>query len=153
MGGSAIKTMRKLEEAQGGILFLDEAYSLIQGPHDSFGQEALDSLLKAMEDQRASCALICAGYPAKMREFLDSNPGLQSCFNRFVYFDDYKSEELGEVFLQFCQQSSYRLDDSAFESLIAAFDRIKNAAGASFGNAREARTLLKNLLMRMPCVC
>ena len=146
MGGSAIKTLRKLDEAQGGILFLDEAYSLIQGPQDSFGQEALDALLKGMEDKRGSFALICAGYQGRMRDFLDSNPGLQSRFNRFVQFDDYAADQLAEVFLHFCAEGGYRLNDMAFESLVDLFQKLRDCSDESFGNAREARSVFEKAL-------
>ena len=146
MGGSAIKTQKKIEEAQGGILFLDEAYALIQGPSDQFGQESLDTLLKAMEDKRGSFALICAGYQGKMREFLEANPGLQSRFNRFVLFEDYTCEDLGEVFLRFCAEGGYRLDDAAFGSLEPGFAALKDAAAERFGNARDARSVFEKAL-------
>ena len=93
VGQTALKTKEKIDEAMGGILFIDEAYTLAKGEND-FGQEAIDTLLKAMEDHRDEFIVIVAGYDGPMESFLQSNPGLKSRFNEYIHFDDYSEEEL-----------------------------------------------------------
>ena len=110
IGQTAAKTAEVVDEAIGGILFIDEAYALTVGKGDGdFGQEAVDTLLKAMEDNRDSLIVIVAGYPDLMEEFLSSNPGLRSRFSRFILFEDYTPEELFEILLSMCKKQEYIL--------------------------------------------
>lgn len=108
IGQTAIKTQEKVREALGGILFIDEAYTLVKEGND-FGQEAIDTILKAMEDNREDFLIIVAGYPEQMNQFLDSNPGLRSRFNKIIEFEDYDGEELTGIFRLLCKNSGYTL--------------------------------------------
>ena len=108
IGQTAIKTQEKVREALGGILFIDEAYTLVKEGND-FGQEAIDTILKAMEDNREDFLIIVAGYPEQMDQFLDSNPGLRSRFNKIIEFEDYDGEELTDIFRLLCKNSGYTL--------------------------------------------
>jgi SpoVK/Ycf46/Vps4 family AAA+-type ATPase len=156
LGQTAIKTTEKVEEALGGILFIDEAYSLVplRDGFDSFGREALDTLVKLMEDNRDDLAVIVAGYPEDMRRFLAANPGLQSRFNKFLSFDDYEPPQLLEIFEYFCVEADYRLDRSVRKKLMKLFElAYMNRDTKRFGNAREARNVfdqtIKNLANRV----
>jgi SpoVK/Ycf46/Vps4 family AAA+-type ATPase len=156
LGQTALKTKGKVEEALGGTLFIDEAYSLApeSSGSDSFGQEALDTLVKLMEDNRSDLVVIVAGYPAEMQRFLAANSGLQSRFNKFLSFDDYNSSELVRIFEHFCSQADYRLAANARGKLSKLFDTAcLNRDISRFGNAREARNVfdqtIKNLASRV----
>lgn len=115
VGQTAIKTGEVIEKALGGVLFIDEAYTLLDRTGQGFGQEAIDTLLKEMEDKRRDFAVIVAGYDDLMHDFIDSNPGLKSRFNRYVHFDDYTDEEMYEIFCMLCSKKAYELDDDAKE--------------------------------------
>lgn len=146
VGQTALKTRAKVEEALGGVLFIDEAYSLVplKAEFDSFGQEALDTLVKLMEDNRNDLAVIAAGYPEDMRRFLAANPGLQSRFNKFLSFDDYGPQQLLEIFERFCVEADYRLAGGARKKLANLFGLIcMNRDRKRFGNAREARNVFE----------
>ncbi len=107
VGQTALKTKEKIDEAMGGILFIDEAYTLVKGGSD-FGQEAIDTILKAMEDNRENFVVIVAGYPDPMEQFLGSNPGLKSRFNKSIMFEDYTEEELLSILNAFCKPFSMK---------------------------------------------
>ncbi len=145
VGQTAIKTSEVIQKALGGVLFVDEAYALTaSGGHGSndFGQEAVDTLLKAMEDQRDDLVVIVAGYTELMETFVHSNPGLESRFNRFMHFPDYTVEEMLAIFDMRCQKSGYALAEDArdlLKGLLALFSL--NAKG--FGNARGVRNLFE----------
>jgi stage V sporulation protein K len=145
VGLTAIKTERVIRRAIDGVLFVDEAYSLARETERlDFGDEAIETLLKRMEDNRHRLVVIVAGYPALMRRFLDSNPGLRSRFSREIDFPDYSTDELVEIFRRFAAESEYTLGEGADDALRSVF------AGAerdySFGNARFARTLFEQSL-------
>jgi stage V sporulation protein K len=145
VGLTAIKTERVVRKALDGVLFVDEAYALArEGERLDFGDEAIETLLKRMEDNRHRLVVIVAGYPRLMRRFLESNPGLRSRFSREISFPDYSTEELIAIFGRFASESEYALGDGAEESLRTIF------AGAErderFGNARFARTLFEQAL-------
>lgn len=107
VGHTALKVNDAIERAKGGVLFIDEAYSLTRSTaQNDYGAEAVDTLLKAMEDCREDLIVIVAGYPELMEGFLESNPGLKSRFNKFIYFRDYTPEELTEIFRLFCRKNS-----------------------------------------------
>lgn len=147
IGQTAAKTAEVVEEAIGGILFIDEAYALTVGKGDGdFGQEAVDTLLKAMEDNRDSLIVIVAGYPDLMEEFLSSNPGLRSRFSRFILFEDYTPEELFEILLSMCKKQEYILSDEAGEA-VKEFLRQRCANKPdNFANARDVRNLLERAI-------
>jgi stage V sporulation protein K len=145
VGLTAIKTERVVRKALDGVLFVDEAYALArEGERLDFGDEAIETLLKRMEDNRHRLVVIVAGYPRLMRRFLESNPGLRSRFSREISFPDYATDELVAIFGRFAAESEYALGEGAEETLRTIF------AGAErderFGNARFARTLFEQAL-------
>ena len=147
VGQTAIKTQQVVEKAKGGVLFIDEAYALTQnrGEND-FGQEAVDTLLKAMEDNREDLVVIVAGYDGLMDDFIHSNPGLESRFNRFLHFDDYSLDEMLAIFEMRCKQGQYTLDEDAKASARAYIEE-QNTNSISFGNARGVRNLFERVLV------
>jgi AAA+ superfamily predicted ATPase len=148
LGQTAIKTKRVLENALGGILFIDEAYSLSpEGGNDPFGGEAIETIIKYMEDNRDDLIIIVAGYPDEMRQFLDSNPGMKSRFSRQLSFPDYSTDELSSIFLKFMQDSEYKPVDDLVDHLRAVFSEMIYRKDKRFGNARSARTLFENSII------
>lgn len=149
IGQTAIKTQEVIESALGGILFIDEAYTLTAGKGDNdFGQEAVDTLLKAMEDHRDDLIVIVAGYPDLMEEFLSSNPGLRSRFNKFINFEDYNGEELMAIFESMCSKQDYKLDKEAAAYAANYWkDRAENH-DKDFANAREVRNFMEKAISR-----
>jgi SpoVK/Ycf46/Vps4 family AAA+-type ATPase len=145
VGLTAVKTERVVRKALDGVLFVDEAYALARdGERLDFGDEAIEALLKRMEDHRHRLVVIVAGYPRLMRRFLESNPGLRSRFSREIDFPDYSTDELAEIFGRFAAEHAYTLGDGADETLRAIFANAER--GESFGNARFARTLFEQSL-------
>jgi len=148
MGQTAIKTTEVVEKALGGILFIDEAYSL--APRDpsgsDYGHEAIDTLLRLMEDHRDNFVVIVAGYPAEMDGFIESNPGLQSRFNKYLFFEDYTPAELVEIVNLFCKEGDYRLTEPATEKIKSLFGTAYAARDARFGNARLARNIFEKAI-------
>lgn len=144
VGQTAIKTGEVIKNAIGGILFIDEAYSLSEGKGEGdFGQEAIDTLLKAMEDNRDDFVVIVAGYPDLMDGFLMSNPGLKSRFNKFINFEDYSAEELLSIMEGMCKKQEYKLSENAKEFLIQKFKTIMDDVPTGFANARTVRNILE----------
>ena len=145
VGQTAQKTAKVIESAMGGVLFIDEAYTLSSGKGENdFGQEAIDTLLKAMEDHRDDLIVIVAGYDGLMQQFIHSNPGLESRFNRFLHFEDYTPEEMLEILLMRAEKSMYTLDDDA---RAAAKDWIAEAStDSTFGIGRGVRNLFERML-------
>ena len=146
VGTTAIKTDRAVKRALDGVLFIDEAYALARAEEgrQDFGPEAIETLLKRMEDNRHRLVVIVAGYPALMRRFLESNPGLQSRFSREISFPDYSTDELVAITQKFATDSQYRLDEEATDALRRILDAPKR--GERFGNARFSRTLFEQAL-------
>ena len=147
VGQTAIKTRKVIEQALGGVLFIDEAYALNGRTENDFGQEAIDTILKAMEDHRDDLVVIAAGYDGLMEEFIHSNPGLESRFNRFLHFDDYTPEEMLGIFRMQCKKGCYALDDQAAEA-VRELIRKENTDPVSFGNARGVRNLFERILVQ-----
>lgn len=146
VGQTAIKTQEKINEAMGGVLFIDEAYSLAKGESD-FGQEAIDTLLKAMEDNRDDFVVIVAGYTKQMEAFLLSNPGLKSRFNKSILFEDYTEEELLDIFNLFCHKYGLRLSEDAKRNLVVFLSTICSEKTENFANAREIRNLFERSIV------
>ncbi|MBR2259012.1 MAG: AAA family ATPase [Blautia sp.] len=146
VGQTAIKTQEKIKEALGGILFIDEAYTLSRGAENDFGQEAIDTILKAMEDHRDDFVVIVAGYTNLMEKFIHSNPGLKSRFNKFIEFPDYTADELQGIFDLQCKKYEYTLDEEAKELISAKIREMEQNKGENFANAREVRNLFEALI-------
>ncbi len=142
IGETAIKTDKIISEALGGILFIDEAYSLKKSTVSSdFGQEAIDTLLKRMEDHKGKFVVIAAGYPSLMNEFIESNPGLRSRFTHTFTFDDYTPSQLVQIFKLFASKEEYELESEAEKFLIKQLEEIYKHRDESFGNARLIRKI------------
>jgi stage V sporulation protein K len=147
IGQTALKTRDICEQALGGVLFIDEAYTLASKDQD-YGQEAIDTLLKFMEDNRDDLVVVVAGYPDKMAGFLDSNPGIRSRFTRFMNFQDYSPEELSSIFAGFCKEGGFTLNEAASAKARGIFDEQFIQRDKTFGNARFARNLFEQCLVR-----
>ena len=145
VGQTAIKTQAKIEEAMGGVLFIDEAYTLNQ-EGENYGQEAIDTILKAMEDRRDEFIVIVAGYTQLMRDFIESNPGLRSRFNKFFEFPDYTVDELQQIFELQCKKYQYRLTEEADSAVRNEIVRLESSKGENFANAREVRNLFEKII-------
>jgi SpoVK/Ycf46/Vps4 family AAA+-type ATPase len=143
VGQTAIKTGEVIQKALGGVLFIDEAYALTaRGGGNDYGQEAVDTLLKAMEDHREDLIVIVAGYTELMEEFIHSNPGLESRFNRFLFFPDYTVQEMMDIFEMRCEKSGYVLAQDA-KSLLQSLLALLSLDTKGFGNARGVRNLFE----------
>lgn len=143
VGQTAIKTKEVIEKAKGGVLFIDEAYTLASDdPNNPFDQEAIDTLLKAMEDYRESLVVIVAGYDEPIHRFIDSNPGLSSRFNRYIHFDDYSAKELSEIFVHYCSGEQFVVTSEAEGKLEKYFSEVDRA---TFGNGRGVRNFFEKV--------
>ena len=145
VGQTAPKTNKVIDEVLDGVLFIDEAYSLV-GEGSDYGAEAIATLLKRMEDDRDRLVVILAGYTNEIKEFIDSNPGLQSRFNRYIQFDDYSAEELTEIFKRNLRKSRYKIKRDAFEKLQSIIERAVVSSDKNFGNARYVRNLFEKVV-------
>ncbi|MFM1799136.1 MAG: hypothetical protein RLZZ117_1414 [Cyanobacteriota bacterium] len=149
VGQTAIKTKEIVDQAKGGVLFIDEAYTLASGKtEDSFGREAIDTLLKYMEDYRDDLIVIVAGYEQPMKDFLNANPGLRSRFNKFISFPDYNARELKAIFLDICASSGYAVSTPLDEVLTRVCERMIAEKPIHFGNGRTVRNLFDRAVMR-----
>ena len=146
VGQTAEKTNEIINQAIGGILFIDEAYTLNKGDAVDYGTEAIDTLLKRMEDDRDKLMVIVAGYPLPMQNFLEANPGLRSRFNRYFNFLDYKADELLDIFKLFCRNNSMNLHDDAEQKLFRYYKYLYETKDDNFGNARMVRNSFENIL-------
>ena len=148
VGQTATKTAEAVKSAFGGILFIDEAYSLAPdvGSGNDFGREAIETLLKMMEDHRDDLIVIVAGYSGHMERFIKSNPGLESRFNRYFMFEDYNSDELYDIFSSMCAKSEYILNEDAAEFAREHFREIYDMRDENFGNARHVRNIFENIV-------
>ncbi|MCD8212221.1 MAG: AAA family ATPase [Oscillospiraceae bacterium] len=149
VGQTALKTSEVIQQAMGGVLFIDEAYSLINNdsPND-FGQEAIETLLKAMEDNRGDLVVIVAGYTDLMERFIHANPGLESRFNKYFYFEDYNGTELMEIFCSMCDKNGYVLDPEARDVMAEQFQEMYDNRDENFGNARDVRNIFERGVTR-----
>ncbi|MEK8198501.1 MULTISPECIES: AAA family ATPase [unclassified Lysinibacillus] len=146
VGQTALKVQEVVNKAKGGVLFIDEAYSLINDKQDAFGKEAIDSLLKAMEDLRDDLVIIVAGYTELMEEFLQSNPGFKSRFNHFVQFDNFSTDELYDIFAMLCQTNDYQFGAAFAQRMKAQLHQIPIETIPNFSNGRYIRNLFEKLV-------
>lgn len=144
VGHTALKTKEVVKRALDGVLFIDEAYALL-GEGKDFGPEAINTLLKLMEDYRDRLIIIVAGYTDRMMAFLESNPGLKSRFNKFIHFDDYSVAELGQIFQYMLDKAQYRPTEEALLEIEPTMQSLCEMAGAHFGNARAVRNLMEHV--------
>ena len=140
-GQTASKTDEIINKAIGGTLFIDEAYTLTRGGSD-FGQEAIDTLIKRMENEQNKFIVIVAGYTEEMKEFLDSNPGIKSRFTNLFLFEDYTPRQMLEIGLDISNKNGYKLDEGAWQLLLEIFENLYNKRDKNFGNARTVRNIL-----------
>jgi hypothetical protein len=148
VGQTALKTQEAIDKALGGILFVDEAYALVSDSPGDFGQEAIDVLLKGMEDHREDLVVIVAGYTEPMEKFIHSNPGLESRFNKYLFFADYTGEQLNEIFHSLCKKNGYTLEPTAEDQVAQGFQDLYDHRDANFGNARQVRNLFEDAVSR-----
>ncbi|WP_445005714.1 AAA family ATPase [Exiguobacterium alkaliphilum] len=147
-GQTALKVKKVIEQAIGGVLFIDEAYSITENDHsDSYGRECLTELTKALEDHREDLVVIVAGYTEPMNVFFESNPGLKSRFNTFIAFDDYSPDELDKILISMCDNNDYTLDEEAKEKIHLYFEQQTSSKGENFANGRLVRNLYDYLVM------
>lgn len=147
VGQTAIKTKEAIKKAMGGILFIDEAYTLTHGKGENdFGQEAVDTILKAMEDYRDDFIVIVAGYTDLMKEFINSNPGLKSRFNQYINFKDYKSNELRDIFYSLCQKEHLKLSDNCTDFIENYFIDMYNNRSINYANGRDVRNFFEKVI-------
>ena len=146
VGQTAIKTERKFQDALDGVLFIDEAYSLASSGRADYEREAIDTLLKRMEDFRDRIVVIAAGYPTPMRAFIESNPGLQSRFTRHLDFEDYTPDDAWMIFEQFARTGGYLISPYAEEAIKLILQQRYDCRDDKFGNAREVRNLFEDVV-------
>lgn len=153
IGQTAVKTNKIIDSALDGVLFIDEAYSLVQGGGNDYGHEAISTLLKRMEDDRDRLIVVLAGYSEDMKRFIDSNPGLQSRFNRYIHFADYTYDELQQIFLLNVEKNQYKLSDEGKALLSEILNFAIEHKSKNFGNGRYVRNLfektIQNQAMRL----
>ena len=148
VGQTAIKTQEVIQQALGGVLFIDEAYTLARGnDSNDYGQEAIDTILKAMEDHRDDLVVIVAGYPDLMERFVNSNPGLKSRFNKYIYFEDYTPEELLEIFDSMCKKSGLIATENARDLVLKHFEEKYANRNETFANGREVRNFFEKAVV------
>ncbi|MCI2105377.1 MAG: AAA family ATPase [Intestinimonas sp.] len=149
VGQTAIKTGEVIQKALGGVLFIDEAYALVnQENANDFGKEAIEVLLKGMEDHRDDLIVIVAGYTELMGRFISSNPGLESRFNKYFFFEDYDGEQLMEIFRSMCVKNGYTLAEAAQTYAADAFRDMYKERDENFGNARDVRNVFERTVAR-----
>ncbi len=144
VGQTALKTQEAIDKALDGVLFIDEAYALAnQDNANDFGREAIEVLLKGMEDHRDDLIVIVAGYTDLMANFIHANPGLESRFNKYFYFEDYDGGQLAEIFRSICRKNGYELDEAADKAAAEAFQVLYERRDENFGNARDVRNVFE----------
>ncbi len=146
IGQTAIKTKEKLDEAMGGVLFIDEAYTLAKDSGNDFGQEAIDTILKTMEDCRDDLIVIVAGYEDRIETFIESNPGLRSRFNKYVHFEDYNVDDLEQIFFQQCNSYKYTLAQDAIPEARKYLELAHEHKGEDFANGRMVRNFFEKII-------
>ena len=147
-GQTAIKTNQLIDSAMGGVLFIDEAYTLKSNDQDSFGSEAIDTLLKRLEDDRGKFICIVAGYTDNMHDFIDTNPGLKSRFTQTIHFEDYTPDELTQIFINLASGKKFTVDEETRGAIHRQFEQLYLRRDKNFGNAREARRIFNEAVER-----
>lgn len=149
-GQTAPKTNKIIDDALDGVLFIDEAYSLVSSKgDDAFGAEAIQTLLKRMEDDRDRLIVILAGYPTEMQNLLQTNPGLSSRFGHRIEFEDYKASEMGRIFGLMCEKNQYLVGASGRAKLLAGFKWMYENRDRHFGNGRTVRNIFENAVRQL----
>ena len=149
VGQTATKTKAVVESALGGVLFIDEAYTLTAGKDGKdFGQEAVDTILKMMEDNRDNLIVIVAGYTELMKEFVDSNPGLRSRFNKYIFFKDYSGSQLYDIFISMCKKQEYEPNEAGKKHVKEYLEQLSESRDENFANAREVRNYIERAIAR-----
>ena len=149
VGQTALKTQEAVQKALGGVLFIDEAYALVnQDSANDFGREAIEVLLKNMEDHRDDLIVIVAGYTDLMEKFIHANPGLESRFNKYFYFEDYTAPQLLEIFRSMCTRGGYTLSPEGEGAARKLLDQLYEDRDENFGNARDVRNLFEKAVTR-----
>ena len=148
VGQTALKTQEAIKSALGGVLFIDEAYSLSSGGENDFGREAIETILKAMEDHRDDLIVIVAGYTVPMEKFIHSNPGLESRFNKYFFFPDYNGEQLMAMFRIRCKKNGYTLTGETEKAAVEYFTRLYEERTENFGNGRDVRNVFEDMVVR-----
>jgi len=148
IGETAIKTSGVIKKAMGGMLLIDEAYSLSEGIHSDFGMESIETILKMMENHRGEFSLICSGYPDKMVNFLNSNPGFKSRFDKIILFDDFNSEELFSILMNFIEQKGFGITNTAKKCLYDLFYNAVYSGTVFRGNARDMRNIFEQIIKK-----
>lgn len=146
IGQTAIQVRDLVEQAKGGILFIDEAYSLVHGGEKDFGREAIDTLVKLMEDNREDLIIIVAGYPKEMEEFISANPGMRSRFNKYIHFEDYNEHELQQIFELRVSDLGFTLSNKAKQRSANLFENLIDQKNRTFGNGREVRNIFEKVI-------
>ncbi len=146
IGQTAVKTNKVIDSALGGVLFIDEAYSLCGGYSNDYGKEAIDTLLKRMEDERDRLVVILAGYPDEMNQLLEMNPGLKSRFNRYIDFPDYSADELVDIFRVYMDKYKYQSADGVMQKLRSHLQGLIDNKDRNFGNARLVRNIFEKTI-------
>ena len=146
VGQTAVKTNKVIDSALDGVLFIDEAYSLVGAGNEDFGKEAIATLVKRMEDNRDRLVVILAGYENEMQQFIESNPGLRSRFNRYIHFEDYSADELKQIFLGMLQKYDFSLQEDGERVLTEHLETCVVNKGKDFGNARYVRNLFERTI-------
>ena len=148
VGQTALKTQEVIKSALGGVLFIDEAYSLSSGGENDFGREAIETILKAMEDHRDDLIVIVAGYTGPMEKFIHSNPGLESRFNKYFFFPDYNGEQLMEMFRIRCRKNGYTMSEETEKAAVELFTQLYEERTENFGNGRDVRNVFEDMVVR-----
>ena len=145
VGQTAVKTQETIDSAMGGVLFIDEVYTLVQGGENDFGKEAINTLLTALENHREDFIVIVAGYDNLMDEFMDANPGLKSRFPNTIHFCDYKGDEMFKIFEGMCKKDQFKMTDEVKTRLAKHFDDMYANRDENFGNARDVRNFFEKI--------
>ena len=146
IGQTAIKTADYIQKVMGGVLFIDEAYALIRSNQDYFGQEAIDTLMKAMVQYKGKFIVVASGYPKEMDAFLDSNPGLQIRFTEEIHIEDYTAEEIYEILLFYAKKNSVRFSNELLQKLPNFCENWVKSANENWCNARETVVLINHMI-------